>query len=178
MVSFVSGQMAARRSFFDRLYDLQKAIPQLFLFKQEHALYYTPILFACGIATYFSFLFEPDPRVSFNVWIGSLALLILSQQVYAVSPKYNYLRIFAFVTCLVISGFFVAQYRTIQVHAPMLSEPLKFASVEGTVQAIDILPEGQGQRLTLYQLNIKELKDNETPYSIRLKVRTDQVSAR
>ncbi|MCB9965343.1 MAG: ComEC/Rec2 family competence protein, partial [Rhodospirillales bacterium] len=140
-------------------------------FHIEHLIFYTPVILSLGIACYFSLHFEPAASLVFNMWVGSLALLFLCHNLTHQEFRYNKLRVPAYLLCLFISGIFLAQHRTDQVSAPVLQKPLKFADLSGTIRSIDILPEHAGVRLVLNDLVIEDLPAEQTPRTIRLKIR-------
>ncbi len=142
---------------------------------EEHGLLYAPVFLSIGIAIYFSINFEPNSALVWQIWLASLALLLISHQIYVLRPEYIALRRMAFIICLIISGLFIAQYRTIQLHEPMLEKPLKFANVSGVIADVEVLAENGAQRMTLRDVHIDEIAPQKTPYSVRLKVRSTQI---
>ncbi len=146
-------------------------------FRPEHALLYAPVLLGTGIALYFALTFEPSAKIVFNLWILSLGVLLWAQEIYRQKPEIHFPRTLAFIICMMISGFFLAQHRTNNISSPLLTKELKFADVVGTIKEVDILPGGQGQKLTLTNLHIEELKVEETPRTVRIRVRGEQAYA-
>jgi competence protein ComEC len=69
-------------------------------------------------------------------------------------------------------GFSVAQIRTQSVAAPQLQDPIDFAHVTGRLAEIEPFP--NAARVTLDQVTIAELRPEETPHRIRVKIFKDE----
>ena len=158
MVSVPFPQTRPRFSFKKPAMAFWKSCLQLAQFRREHALLYSPVLLGSGIAAYFSISFEPSPQLVMNLWFVALAALLFAHDIYSRKPELNYLRLICFSVCLIVGGFFLAQYRTHHISSPLLAKDIKFADVMGSIKEVDILPGNQGQKLTLTHLSIEDLK--------------------
>ncbi len=144
---------------------------QLVLQKQQLFLW-VPVIFALGIGFYFLLPSEP-PLV-----LGMLVTAIFAVAVFLTSPsreKSATMQGLWLVLCgglLISGGSLAATYRTQSIAAPMITKKLGPVSVEGTVSSTEDLGEGEtGMRILLSHLTIERLAPDETPRTVRLKLR-------
>lgn len=139
--------------------------------QKDRLFLFSPIFMGFGVASYFSLTSEPS-------WLMTIipCAAIFLPLIYLWPRRLNSLPLYftsllALALFLSASGFVLSKLRTEMVATPILKESLRFANVEGRVANIEFLEEGQGRRLILKDLVIEELPRDETPYSVRLKVR-------
>ena len=144
---------------------------QLALQKQKLFLW-VPVVFALGIGFYFLLPAEP-PLV-----LGIVFTAMLAVAVFLISPareKSAALQAIWLVLCaalLMSGGFLAATFRTQSINAPMITKKLGPVSVEGTLASTEDLGEGEtGMRILLSDLIIERLAAEETPRTVRLKLR-------
>lgn len=139
--------------------------------QKERLFLFSPVFVGAGGGLYFGLRFEP------SWWLAGLPMVVLAALLAALWPyRLNNLKFYAtFLLTLALflcaAGVGFSKLRTEMVATPMLSKTIKFAEVQGRVANIEFLEEGQGLRLILKDLMIDKLTPEETPYSIRLKVR-------
>jgi len=133
---------------------LQK--PNLFL--------WIPVIFACGIGTYFAFPFELP-----LILAGFFLVLAISLYSFA-----GVLKLFISVLLIYTAGFGTASYRTHCVSTPIISKKMSAVDITGHIRQIEKLNKGQGSRLILDVLSIEDLPTDETPLRIRLTLRKDK----
>ena len=124
-----------------------------------------PAGLGAGIGLYFALPFEPPP------WLGPAAVAAVSGFGY-LSRKRPALLMLSLGLGLIFTGLSVAQWRTISVAAPMLTERLGPTGVSGRVMRIESFP--KGARITLEKPRISRLQPNLTPERIRLRLRGRQ----
>lgn len=139
--------------------------------QKENLFLWIPVLLGCGIGAYFSLRFEPPASLTFGgaalggvLWLAARPL------------KERMLPLWVLLTAafLFTAGFAAAQMRTIHVAAPMLEKKIKIARVAGTVEMLEGMEEGAGQRYILSDVSIEKLPPEKTPAKIRLRVRTGE----
>jgi competence protein ComEC len=113
-----------------------------------------------GVALYFSLPMEPP------IWTGPLALAA------AVAASWMARgRDAALATCILLAamaaGFLAGQTRTAQVEGRMLAAPIERALYVGIIDQIELMP--AGQRVTLREVDIKDLPRNATPARMRIR---------
>lgn len=140
----------------------------VFIDQRDRWALWIPVLFAAGIAVYFTLTFEPRPE------IGSLATAALTAAVLA-AWRFPAWRIAFLGAALIAAGFAVAQWRTHAVAAPVLQRDFGPGWVTGRVIGVDKRP--QGARVVLDRLTLQRIRPGETPARVRLKLRKgDMVS--
>ncbi len=139
--------------------------------QKDRLFLFSPVCVGAGVCAYFALRVEPS-------WVMAVVpLLVLSPLVGMLGPRRlnSLVFYFSFVVLMAVflaaSGFALAKLRTQMVHTPMLTKSIKVTQIEGRVASIEFLEEGQGLRFILKDLNIEKLSPEETPYSVRLKVR-------
>jgi competence protein ComEC len=124
---------ASRAPLMGRLAALASAErPRLFL--------WLPVAMAAGIAWYFALAAEPPG------WAGAVALVVSVLAVLA-CLRARTGRPAAIGLAAIAVGFAAAQWRTISLPPPVVELPFGAVIAEGTVVAVDVLPEGRRVRL-------------------------------
>jgi competence protein ComEC len=127
------------------------------------------IAFGAGIAVYFALPVEPAGPIG----AGAAAVALVA----ALAARG---RDVAFAACVLLcaaaAGFAAAQWRTAQTSGVMLPGPLERALYVGVIEQIELLP--AGQRVTLRDVDIKDLPRAATPARIRIRVVVDQPDLR
>ncbi len=122
---------------------------------------WTPVIFGCGIATYFALDFEP------TLWLGpsltgiAALLLVVSRR----SPWLILLSLGAFIVAL---GFATAQVRSHLVSAPVLERKIGPVWISVRVTAIQSL--SGGPRVLLDRLRIPSIEAATTPVKARIRL--------
>jgi competence protein ComEC len=142
------------KSYFNAQIVLQKS--NLFL--------WIPIIFACGIGTYFSLPFEPPLFLA-------IFSLVLAVALYSMAGKF---RFFALALLIYIAGFFAATYRSYSITAPILSKKISTTEITGYIFQLEKLDKWQGSRIILDVLEIEKLSADKTPLRVRLTIRKDK----
>lgn len=128
---------------------------------------WAPVIFACGVGTYFALPSEPPITLTLFGFILALCLYILGR---GFSPAYAQF----FLACVLFaSGFSASVYRTHSVATPILNHKIRATSITGNIRQLEKLDEGAGSRLILDHLEIEDLSPQETPRRIRLTLRKD-----
>lgn len=139
--------------------------------QKENLILWVPVIFACGIGAYFGLSLEPPAALTAG--IGALAALLWFLA-WPLKGKIFPLWVGATAAFLFVEGFALAQARTIHVAAPMREKEIKITRVTGTVETIEDMEEGAGQRYILSHLSIEKLPPEKTPEKVRLRVRTGE----
>ena len=119
------------------------------------------VAIGAGIALYFALPAEPAPWSGVATFAGLLSMAILVR-------RHPLATIVLAGICASALGFAAAQLRTAMVQAPQLTREIRFATVTGTVAAIELLP--VGERITLRDPRIAQLPPELTPKHLRLKL--------
>lgn len=139
--------------------------------QKDRLFLFSPVCLGTGIALYFSLKSEP-------MWLGIAVPLVLAIIGLSLiwSRRLNHIGLY--VTAIVLMGGFLcasgmaaAKIRTAIIATPMLERSVGPAMVEGRIANIEFLEDGEGARLILQDIVIEDMALQETPYSIRLKVR-------
>ncbi len=127
------------------------------------------VTFGAGIAIYFALPAEPGWAIGIvaTACAAILAILLRGRDI---------LWCAAVIACAAAAGFSAAQLRTGLVSTHMLPAPLERALFVGIVDQIELLP--AGQRVTLRDVDIKDLARGDTPSSIRIKTVVSQPELR
>ncbi len=120
-----------------------------------------PIFTAFGVGIYFSLPMEPPFLLSFIP-----ALLLLGAALW--SAKVPLTRKALLFALYIVLGFMAAQIRTSLVQTPMLQKKLAPVLVSGTIETLEKLEGGKGERILLRDLEIEKLTPVQTPRKIRL----------
>jgi competence protein ComEC len=127
------------------------------------------IAFGAGVAAYFALPVEPP------IWFGAATLAIgfgCCWLARGLDPALG--------ACILLSaaaaGFLAGEVRTAEFEGPMLPAPIERALFVGIIDQIELLP--AGQRVTLRDVDIKDLPRNATPARIRIKTVVSQPELR
>ncbi len=127
------------------------------------------VTFGAGIAIYFALPVEPGWAIGIVATACGAILAILLR-------GRDILWCAAVIACAAAAGFSAAQLRTGLVSTHMLPAPLERALFVGIVDQIELLP--AGQRVTLRDVDIKDLARDDTPSRIRIKTVVSQPELR
>lgn len=119
------------------------------------------VAFGTGVAIYFALPVEPA------LWIGAGALSIAVAAAW-LARRHGVTLAGCILLAAIAGGFLAAQLRTAGIDGRMLPAPLERGLFVGIVDQIELLP--AGQRVTLRDVDIKDLRRNATPQRIRIKV--------
>lgn len=141
--------------------------------QRERLFIWAPVAFALGISLYFALKFEPA------WWVGAVgislflpaALWLYQRHHDALSWFFAYIGVVA--GLLAAGGFTAAQIGTHSYGTPIIERGMDFANIEGTIESIESLGEGEGSRVVLRDLQIEDVPPQKTPKRIRLKFRKD-----
>ena len=137
---------------------------------QELAVLLMPVLLACGVGLYFSLSFEPLLSVVLSCFLAASAALFSVRDTFDRRHRFYRAGMLGLAVFAVLLGFTAASARTAMIATPMLSAPLKFANITGTVHALEMKANG-GQRITFSRLEVEELETAATPRYVRLTMR-------
>jgi competence protein ComEC len=118
------------------------------------------IAFGAGVAIYFALPTEPP------IWAGAVAVTACICACWLVLAFDPLLAASALLTAMA-AGFLAGEVRTAQFDGPMLPAPIDRALYVGIVEQIELLP--AGQRVTLRDVDIKDLPRDATPLRMRIK---------
>ena len=143
-----------------------------FLATQRHnGLLWVPVLIGAGAGFYFGLKAEPSVMIAPGMMgvclVAGVGLWFMTRRV-----QLALILIAAFF--LIALGWGVAQWRTDDVAAPVLTKEIKVTMVEGTIQSLDSLEDGKGTRVILRDVSIEKLDPAQTPYAVRISVRKDE----
>lgn len=141
-----------------------------FLLQQkDNYILWIPLLFAQGIGAYFILKQEPSVYFTAFLFVILCPLFVLSLYQRTKSEFQYCLSVFVTALFILCLGFATAQLRTHNVHAPVLLDDIRVTSITGTVAKIHPTNQGQTYKVVLTDLNIEDLKPEETPAKIRVK---------
>ena len=140
--------------------DLSQWIESLFVEQRRLWPVWLAAAFGTGVAVYFALSIEPP------IWIGLLALVGGVAACWLARGRDP-----ALAACILLAaaaaGFLAGQSRTAQFDGRMLSAPIDRALFVGILEQIELQP--AGQRVTLRDVDIKDLPRDATPHRIRVK---------
>jgi competence protein ComEC len=141
------------------------------LFVEQRRLWpvWLAIAFGAGIAAYFALPIEPP------IWIGAVAAasgLACCWLVRRLDPALGA----SILLSAAAAGFLASEVRTAEFDGPMLPAPMERALFVGVIDQIELLP--AGQRVTLRDVDIKDLPRGATPTHIRIKTVVSQPELR
>jgi len=140
----------------------RRRLVDVFVEQRDRWALWIPVLFAAGIAIYFTLTFEP-PRAAGSVVTAALTAAVLA---FWRAPAW---RIACLAAALVAAGFAVAQGRTHAVAAPVLQRDFGPGWVTGRAVGVDRRPEGT--RVVLDRLALHGIRAERTPERVRIKLR-------
>ncbi|MCW8835988.1 MAG: ComEC family competence protein [Rhodospirillales bacterium] len=130
--------------------------------EQDRWILWAPVLFGAGIGFYFSLETEPLP------WLGFGIFLLLSGITWFVRNNIR-LMLFFLSSLIVASGFMMAQWRAIDVSAPILDRKTGPTSVSGRIT--DVQTVSGGLRIIIDRLHVTGVRADRTPHKARLRIR-------
>lgn len=142
--------------------------------QRERLFVWAPVAFALGISLYFALTFEPV------WWAGAVCFAVFLPAVFWLYHRHHdtlywfFAYVGAVAGLLAAGGFIAAQSATSFYGTPILERGMDFANLEGTIQSIESLGEGEGSRVVLRDLQIEDVAADKTPKRIRLKFRKDE----
>lgn len=142
------------RSFLREQSALQRS--QLFM--------WSPVFAGAGILCFFALSYEPPVFVS-------AGLVLLPLIAWAFTPKRMLWHVILGMVLCAGVGFACADLRTAFVYTPILKHETGPVEVRGEVLSLEHLPAGGGVRVVLQQVSIEDLKADDTPRRVRIKLR-------
>lgn len=138
--------------------------------QREQAFLWLPVLFACGVGTYFSLPFEPPlwPIILGLLFILSLGSLATHSQ------GAGSLKALLLIAAVFTGGVLAAQLRTASVYTPQIHKKMNYADVTGWIESLELLPDNKGSRAVLSGLSIEELAPEQTPRKVRIQIRKNE----
>ncbi|HEX6121040.1 MAG TPA: ComEC/Rec2 family competence protein [Dongiaceae bacterium] len=118
------------------------------------------IAFGAGVAIYFALPAEPP------IWAGAVAVALGVCACWLLRA-FDSLLAGSVLLAAMTAGFLAGEMRTAEFDGPMLAAPIERALYVGIVEQIELLP--AGQRVTLREVDIKDLPRNATPRRMRIK---------
>ena len=129
--------------------------------QRHNGMLWIPVFFAFGIATYFSLPFELPVILAVFVTLVLLGVHSIVRLNQRESVGFYVLRLFSIGLVLIGLGFAAATVRTQLVAAPMLFDEFGPVMVEGTVEQMESMEEGDGSRIILSKLRMEDLDLNK-----------------
>ena len=129
--------------------------------ERERWALWLPVGIGAGCALYFTLSAEPSP------WLGAVCLLVAGVAAVAVRGRPVAL-VLAIAGMAISAGFAAAQFRARQVEAPILSEPIRFATVTGRI--VSNRAHNGARRLLIGDVGISGIEEAATPARVRLRV--------
>jgi len=132
------------------------------LFVEQRRLWpvWLAVAFGTGVACYFALPIEPP------IWTGIAALAAVVPACWLLRGR-DALLAAGILLAAIAAGFLAGQIRTAQFDGRMLPAPIERALFVGVIDQIELQP--AGQRVTLREVDIKDLPRDATPARIRVK---------
>jgi len=135
--------------------------------ERERWVLWLPVLFGIGISIYFALKTEPP------LWLGIAVAASAGLILYRLKRDDGGVTASLLVAIAVIAaGFGVAQWRTITVDAPILTDRIGPTTVTGRVIKTETFP--SGSRVTVDRARVSNLSPDRVPEKIRLRLRGKQ----
>ncbi len=141
-------------------YVLRFAVTDFFAAQADRLIFWLPVAFGAGIGVYFGLQSEP-------FYLHTCFALLFAAFFQWDCRKSPEARIFALFVLMFVSGFFVAQTRTIALSRENVKARMKTTLVSGTVEKVVRLPDLKA-RLVLKDLAFGGKADWRTPETVRL----------
>lgn len=145
------------------IYPSIAAIKHRFIDERPQWFLWVPVLYAIGIASYFSLTREPP------LWPGMTAITLLAIGMVWLRKKPGWFYL-AFSFLLISLGFVTAEWRSIAVQAPVLTHSTRPVYITGKIDYLESLP--HGARAVLSSLRLEPALQEQTPKKIRINLRT------
>ena len=132
------------------------------LFVEQRRLWpvWLAVAFGIGVACYFALSIEPP------IWVGIAALAAVVPACWMLRGR-DPLLAAGILLAAMAAGFLAGQLRTAQFDGRMLPAPIERALYVGVIDQIELQP--AGQRVTLREVDIKDLPRDATPARMRVK---------
>lgn len=144
--------------------------------QKDRLFLFSPVCLGAGVCGYFGLRTEPSWLMGLPPLLFLLPAIIVlgARRLNSLRHYLGFILLMAlFLGCV---GFALAKLRTESVASPVLQKSIRVTNIVGRVANIELLEEGDGWRFILKDLKIDRLSPEDTPHSIRLKVRkADQV---
>lgn len=131
---------------------------------QSQMILFSPIFFGIGIGGYFSLTEEP------SLWLGLIAFTLTTTSLLLYYIRYKEIPFTIISVLLIVSGFCIAQFRTISIQEPILQKTTGPVKISGTIEDLEWLEKKNSARIILKHLKIEDLSQEKTPYKIRIKL--------
>lgn len=138
-----------------------------FLHDKIRIFLYSPIFLAIGISIYFGLPFEPPISIVISIWLLTGSILIQSL-------KNRTLTKLILPFFIIVSGTTICQIKVQFLHTPIIDRDIPYILLYGDIASIEKLGKEQGSRITLKNLQLENIKQENTPRKIRLKLRHDE----
>ncbi len=148
---------------------LSKLILEI-LEQKNRLILWLPVVVGFGIAAYFQLKTEPPIifGLSVTVFSGSVLALVWPHRE---KDELSFIAFLAASFCFWFCvGFATAQLRTHYIAAPVLDEEIGPVYVEGQIENLDRLDDANSVRVVLTALSIENLRAENTPKKVRVKV--------
>ncbi len=161
LTSLFTGTFPLARS-RKRLDAIGRAFAEAFEADHSRFVLWIPVGIGCGIGGYFALPVEPPVIVLPIILLVCLGAFICAR---------GWLRYCILCLFILFLGVGLAQWRSLRVAAPVLTESIKGTFI--TAKIVNMDPQdGSGVRILLSEMDIPELKVEETPRHARITVRT------
>lgn len=141
--------------------NLGERIEGLFLEQRRLWPVWLVVAFGAGVSVYFAMPAEPP------IWVGLVALAGVAAACWLLRARDPVLTLTVLLSATA-AGFLAGQIRTAQFEGRMLPAPIERALFVGVIDQIELMP--AGQRVTLRDVDIKDLPLAVTP--LRMRIRT------
>ena len=152
---------------------IQDLINTSFIEQKNRIFLWVPFFFSVGIAVYFSLKAEPAVWVTLTAILGALGLVAAKGWLDYKQGALSFAFLSLAALLIAVLGFTAAQVRTSMVYTPMIVKKMSPVGVQGMIETIEPLKEGDGSRVILKEVGIERLAVENTPRKIRLKIRKD-----
>jgi len=140
--------------------DLNEFTETLFVEQRRLWPVWLAVAFGIGVACYFALPVEPP------IWMGAAALAVVVPACWLLRGR-DALLAAGILLAATAAGFLAGQVRTTQFDGRMLPAPIERALFVGVIDQIELQP--AGQRVTLREVDIKDLPREATPARMRVK---------
>jgi len=142
---------------------------------RDDFLLWAPVFLGLGAGLYFGMGFEPPFARTGSLWAGALGLLLGLWRWSRNHPERESLAASFWIMAAVVvtlSGFALAQLRTVLVDAPMITKETRPLTISGTVESAEKLEGRAGTVLILSHLAIEDWAADETPRKVKISTKT------
>ena len=129
--------------------------------ERDRWILWLPVMVGLGIGVYFGLPAEPP------LWLGAVSVAAAAAAGWGMRRRPAILIVLLGMGG-VAAGFAVAQWRTVLVAAPVITQRIGPATVSGRISAVQIMP--KARRVTLERLSISRLGDESTPAAVRIRL--------